>query len=202
MTEKLTREFAKIQSSLNKSKKLILADIEKIDEKYRKLAQEEKKNLNDSLSVLNEQLKYYKKMLGDEAEIISDDVAEEDVDTPKEEFAEQELEEDVIEDTIFPDNNPVEDKKETEPVKEGMTTEDIVSGLEAAGVVALDKVIKEETETEAKSDIEEFVEEKELPDPDKNDESVIEDIPEVKDTDWSDVKLDENGWPIYNFMLK
>ena len=50
MIEKLVKEFEKIYASLGKSKKLILADIDKIDEKYHKLAQEEKKNLTESLA--------------------------------------------------------------------------------------------------------------------------------------------------------
>ena len=67
MIEKLVKEFEKIYASLGKSKKLILADIDKIDEKYRKLAQEEKKSLTDNLTVLNEQMKYYATMLGGKA---------------------------------------------------------------------------------------------------------------------------------------
>ena len=47
VTDKLAKEFEKIRASLAKSKKLILADIDKIDEKYRRLAQEEKKSLTE-----------------------------------------------------------------------------------------------------------------------------------------------------------
>ena len=73
MVDKLVKEFEKIRVSLNKSKKLILADIDKIDEKYRKLAQEEKKSLTESLSILNDQLKYYDKMLEGQAEDVAED---------------------------------------------------------------------------------------------------------------------------------
>lgn len=116
MTEKLVKEFEKIYASLGKSKKLILADIDKIDEKYRKLAQEEKKNLTESLNVLNEQMKYYATMLGGKAGEVKDEATEE---------------EPVIEDTIFPENNVQEEKVEVtatvekaeEPVFETTETE-------------------------------------------------------------------------------
>lgn len=101
MIEKLAKEFEKIRASLTKSKKLILSDIEKIDEKYRRLAQEEKKNLTESLGILNEQLKYYDKMLGNKAEV------EETADSPD---TQEEPEEPAIEDTIFPENNEQEEE--------------------------------------------------------------------------------------------
>ncbi len=101
MIEKLVKEFEKIRTSLAKSKKLIIADIDKIDEKYRKLAQEEKKSLTESLAVLNEQLKYYDKMLSDEP------IVEDIVDESPEEALKAE-EEPVIQDTIFPENNEPE----------------------------------------------------------------------------------------------
>ncbi len=116
MIEKLVKEFEKIYASLGKSKKLILADIDKIDEKYRKLAQEEKKNLTDSLAILNEQMKYYSTILGGNAGEAKDEVVEE---------------EPAIEDTIFPENNVQEEKVEVtatvekieEPVFETTETE-------------------------------------------------------------------------------
>ena len=110
MIEKLTKEFEKIRVSLTKSKKIILADIDKIDEKYRKLAQEEKKSLTEGLSVLNEQLKYYDNMLKGVK------IEEE---APAEEAAEEE-EEETVKDTLFPDNNEEneEEPKETEKVAE------------------------------------------------------------------------------------
>ena len=164
MIEKLAKEFEKIRASLAKSKKLIVADIDKIDEKYRRLAQEEKKSLTENLAILNEQLKYYDKMLGNEVE--TEDAKDESVEV---ETAEATLETEVestIEDTIFPENN----EPELEPVKE-------------------DKV-------------EEVVEEKAKPvaEPEKKEETAVEDIPEIIDTNWDDVqnvKIDENGWPVW-----
>lgn len=171
MIEKLAKEFEKIRASLAKSKKLIVADIDKIDEKYRRLAQEEKKSLTESLAVLNEQLKYYDKMLGDEqvqeepeAEEHEDFVQREpatDLPEPKEEA------EKPIEDTIFPENN----EPEPEPIKEEK----------------VENVVEEKAEPVAEPEK-------------KSEESAIEDIPEITDTDWGDVqnaKTDENGWPVW-----
>jgi hypothetical protein len=115
VTDKLAKEFEKIRASLGKSKKLILADIDKIDEKYRKLAQEEKKNLTESLGVLNDQLKYYDMMLG--VSVSKDDASDEFVEPDYTEEPPVLDEEPAIVDTIFPDNldnvsSSDEDKKE------------------------------------------------------------------------------------------
>ena len=171
MIEKLAKEFEKIRASLAKSKKLIVADIDKIDEKYRRLAQEEKKSLTENLAILNEQLKYYDKMLGDERVQEEFDTEEHedfehqepatDLPEPKEE------EEKPIEDTIFPENN----EPEHEPMKEEKVEE----------------VVEEKAEPVAEPEK-------------KSEEPAIEDIPEITDTDWGDVqnaKTDENGWPVW-----
>ena len=123
MTEKLIKEFEKIRASLTKSKKLILADIDKIDEKYRRLAQEEKKHLTDNLSVLNEQLKFYDSMCSSPSEYLPSEAADDaPVEEPKEEVEEK------IQDTIFPENNvpDEEDKKEVEDEKNAEDLNDAI----------------------------------------------------------------------------
>jgi len=181
MTEKLAKEFEKIRASLFKSKKLILADIDKIDEKYRRLAQEEKKNLTENLGILNEQLKYYDNMLGGVSENTEDISVEE----------QKPEEEPKIQDTIFPENNEPETKEETaEPAIEdapqpekkesGMTKEDIVAGLEAAGFVNIETIAKETKEESKEGNV------------------AVEDIPQLGDPDWNDpqnVKTNDDGWP-------
>lgn len=142
MIDKLVKEFEKIRVSLAKSKKLILADIDKIDEKYRKLAQEEKKSLTESLAVLNEQLKYYDKML--DGKPVVEETSEESVDDDTVEDAPKE-EEKAIEDTIFPENNEPEETS-AEEEKKGMTVEEVVSVLEDAGIVNIDTVAEEPKE--------------------------------------------------------
>ena len=100
MIDKLVKEFEKIRSSLTKSKKLILSEIDKIDDKYRKLAEEEKKSLMANLSAVNDQLKYFDNMLGGAAE----EPAEESTDDAVEEPVAQEEPEMVV-DTIYKENN-------------------------------------------------------------------------------------------------
>lgn len=186
IAEKLAKEFEKIRTSLAKSKKLILVDIDKIDEKYRRLAQEEKKSLTESLGILNDQLKYYDNMLGGVAEAVEEATADE----------QKTEEEPVIQDTIFPENNEPEMKEEVvDPVVEeeesqlekkedGMTKENVVEVLEAAGL----KNIETEVET---NDVKTTVE-------DAPNEQAIEDIPELNSPDWSNpdnVKTNDDGWP-------
>lgn len=198
IADKLAKEFEKIRASLTKSKKLILADIDKIDEKYRRLAQEEKKNLTESLGILNEQLKYYDNMLGGISENTEDTSVEEQ--NPEEEPK--------IQDTIFPENNEPEEPEKQEEAKEaevntdavitedvpqpekkekGLTQEDIVEKLEVAGFKNIETVNGAE-------DV------KTMPE-DTPGEQAVEDIPELNSPDWGESngeqKLDENGWPVW-----
>ena len=216
MTEKLAKEFEKIRASLSKSKKLILADIDKIDEKYRRLAQEEKKTLTENLGILNEQLKYYDNMLGGTSENTEDTSVED----------QKPEEEPKIQDTIFPENNEPEEQEEAnetkavdldaeedaeweqkiqsgeikkvntdavvtedapqpERKKKGLTKEDIVERLEAAGIKNIETV-------NGTADVKTMLE-------DAPGEQAVEDIPELNSSEWGDSngeqKFDENGWP-------
>lgn len=171
IAEKLAKEFEKIRTSLAKSKKLILADIDKIDEKYRRLAQEEKKSLTESLGILNDQLKYYDNMLGGVAEAVEEAPADE----------QKTEEEPKIQDTIFPENNESEETEKQEEVKEAevntdaVVTEDVPQPEKAADVKNIETMAE-----------------------DAPSEQAIEDIPELNSPDWSDpnnVKTDDDGWP-------
>lgn len=171
----LLKEFSKIYASCNKAKQGAIVELAKIDEKYRKLAEKEKEQLNELVKTLESQMEIYGNYLGLNK---TDDAAEETADAE----TENETEEDAITDTIFPENN--EEVKEEEVVEEpkeekkGMTVDDIVSGLESAGFVNIDEVVKEKEEEKK--------------------EAVIEDIPEVGNVQWpedEDVKLGDNGWP-------
>lgn len=179
VTDKLAKEFEKIRASLAKSKKLILADIDKIDEKYRRLAQEEKKSLTESLGILNEQLKYYDNMLGGVAE----NTEEVSVEEQKPE------EEPKIQDTIFPENNEPEEQEEVKETK------------------AVDLDAEEDAEWEQKIQSGEIKEvntdavvTEDIPQPEQAENATVavEDIPQLNDSDWGDsnnVKTDDNGWP-------
>ena len=135
MTEKLAKEFEKIRASLTKSKKIILSDMEKIDEKYRRLAQEEKKNLTESLAILNEQLKFY------DSKVAKPVVpADDPVDEPEEEEEETaEEEEETVTDTLFPENN--EENEEESPAEPDPVAEvtGLPDGAPASGESSSDK---------------------------------------------------------------
>lgn len=122
MVDKLVKEFEKIRVSLNKSKKLILADIDKIDEKYRKLAQEEKKSLTESLSILNDQLKYYDKMLEGQTEDVAEDSSADETET--EVVDNMPSEEEAVVDTVYPENNIQEEVDDVFEQKEDAPAED------------------------------------------------------------------------------
>lgn len=173
MTEKLVKEFEKIRTSLAKSKKLVLSDIDKIDEKYRKLAQEEKKSLTESLAVLNEQLKYYDKMLNGEP--IVEEASDENAETEQAEEAPKEEKEAIIEDTIFPENNEPEETKEEKPVD-----------LDAEEDAEWDEKIQSGEIKEVKSDIKDTFEGW----PESVDEKKQEEEPVPV------ITTDDNDWPI------
>lgn len=171
MIEKLVKEFEKIRVSLAKSKKLILADIDKIDEKYRRLAQEEKKSLTESLGILNEQLKYYDNMLGG--------VSETTEEAPEDEQKTEE--EPKIQDTIFPENNEFEETEKQEEAKEAEVNTD---------AVVTEDVPQPEKVADVKN-IETMAE-------DAPSEQAIEDIPELNSPEWNEpnnVNTDDDGWP-------
>lgn len=180
IAEKLAKEFEKIRTSLAKSKKLILADIDKIDEKYRRLAQEEKKSLTESLGILNDQLKYYDNMLGG----VSETAEEASVDEQKTE------EEPKIQDTIFPENN--EEEQEAPEAQEEQEEADAEKNAEPEQNKS-DETKEVEVNTDA-------VVTEEVPQPEEQAPVVaaVEDIPELNENNWNDsdnVKTNDDGWP-------
>lgn len=182
MTEKLAKEFEKIRASLSKSKKLILADIDKIDEKYRRLAQEEKKNLTENLGILNEQLKYYDNMLGGVSENTEDTSVEE----------QKPEEEPTIQDTIFPENNEPEEPEKQEEMKETKAVD-----LDAEEDAEWEKKIQS-GEIKAVNTDAVVTEDVSQPEQAENATVAVEDIPQLGDSDWNDpqnVKTNDDGWP-------
>ena len=120
---KLAKELSSIYSSSNKAKKSVVAELAKIDEKYKKLAEQEKAQLNKTLEMLDNQLKYYGTLLG-----LSDDAVEEKVEEAVVEEPEKVEEEPVIEDTVFEENNEkakVDDDADELPFKEDVVEETV-----------------------------------------------------------------------------
>ncbi len=188
IAEKLAKEFEKIRTSLAKSKKLILADIDKIDEKYRRLAQEEKKSLTESLGILNDQLKYYDNMLGGVAETVEEAPADE----------QKTEEEPKIQDTIFPENNEEEQEapEKQEEQKEADAEKSSDTDVEENAESEQDKS-DETKEAEVNTDA---VVTEDVPQPEQTEDAIVavEDIPELNSPDWSNpdnLKTNDDGWP-------
>lgn len=108
--KKLLKEFAAIYAASNRAKQAAVAELGRIDEKYKRLAEEEKKSLNELVESLDNQLAYYGPILGNDPEVKAPR-AEEPEKQPEPE------EEPVIQDTLFPENNePDENEAPAEPV--------------------------------------------------------------------------------------
>lgn len=107
--KKLLKEFAAIYAASNRAKQAAIAELGRIDEKYKRLAEEEKKSLNELVESLDKQLAYYGPILGNDPEVKAPK-AEEPEKQPEPE------EEPVIQDTLFPENNePDENEAPAEP---------------------------------------------------------------------------------------
>ena len=118
--KKLIRSFKSILSSSIAAKEIVLSEIEKVDEKYRKLAETEKSDLNDQLKVLESQISLYSSFFDEE-----DNTQEEaNVDLPKP--VEPEAEPEKVVDTIYDDNNIEEEVTEevTEEVEKAAEEDD------------------------------------------------------------------------------
>lgn len=136
MDKKITKEISNLLTSSDKARKAISTEIDKIDAKYRALAEKEKSKLSKMLKSIEEQMESYKTLLnlGDEVE---PDEAEP--------TAVEEEDEKVI-DTIFPENNeePVIEEVDKQVVEEEVTDDPVV--VEEA-VDETDKKSDEATET-------------------------------------------------------
>ena len=117
--KKLLKEFAAIYAASNRAKQAAVAELGRIDEKYKRLAEEEKKSLNELVESLDKQLAYYGPLLGNDPEVkapkAEEPVTEGGPSNEPEQQPEPE-EEPVIQDTLFPENNePDENEAPAEP---------------------------------------------------------------------------------------
>lgn len=110
--KKYLKDVSSLYSTAQRVKKYVVAELDKIDEKYRKIIAEEKKKLNEQLEVLNAQIKFYAGIVSPEETPASEESEPKAEQTPAIE------EEPVITDTIFPENNEPEDIAEPDPVAE------------------------------------------------------------------------------------
>ena len=121
--KKFLKEISNILAAAEKAKKIVLSEMDKVDEKYRKLAEGEKKKLNEVLANLNQQIKLYSPMVND-GDTVQDMV--ESTDVPEEVTV---PEEPKVVDEIFPENNesseePDEDPTESSPVPEAIESDE------------------------------------------------------------------------------
>lgn len=122
-------------------------DIAAIEEKYRKMAEEEKKSLEVALADYKAQLDMWLKMYDsfkkeDIAEVLNTTTVEEETPIAP---VEEEVKEDTIVDTLFPDNN-AEESEESEVI-ESVDSSENISGDEASDNAA--EEWEEFTEAEA-----------------------------------------------------
>ena len=107
-----------------KESEKVQASIDTIDEKYRKLAEKEKKDLNKSLSSIQSEIAFWEKTISSRydrdliAEVFGNASVSEDETEEKTFSATATVEEEVVVDSIFPENNENEEEEETENEEE------------------------------------------------------------------------------------
>ena len=135
--KKLIKEIRAIFIASDKAKKLALLELDKIDAKYKALAEKEKTSLNETIKFLDTQLNLYGPMLSDadkeEVHLEPDDTVtanedgsvsinvslESDEDKKEEETKEETADEpEKVVDTIFPENNEEDSAEEKEATPE------------------------------------------------------------------------------------
>lgn len=134
--KKLLKNFKTILASSISAKEIVASEIEKVDEKYRKLAEAEKADLDAQLKALDAQIANFQGILGSDSETVEE--------TP--------VTEEKVVDTVFPENN-VEDE-ETEEV----TPEEESEGSSEEGDIVWPEDEAEEQEETAEPEGETAVE--------------------------------------------
>jgi len=143
--KKLLKNFKNILSSSLSAKEIIKSEIDKVDEKYRKLAEAEKHGLNEQMAVLDEQIKLYSTFLKDEEIPVVDNAPAE--------------EEEKVVDTLYEDNNDEEEgtsEKVEETVDESQPVDELPEGALDDPNRIIDEwpedAVESEEETEEKSE--------------------------------------------------
>lgn len=150
--KKLVKEIKNIISASDSARKLAVAEIDKIDAKYKALAEKEKKSLNDTINFLNAQIERYRTLMSNEEGGVQEE------ETPKEEPAENTAsEEESVVDALFPDSLDESVKEETEEPEESPevkndNSSDILWPEEMEGKVDGAPEWPEDEEEEAESD--------------------------------------------------
>lgn len=152
-SKKLNIELKNIIASNEKVKKVALAEIEKIDAKYKALAEKEKATLTRVIKSLDNQLTFYRDLLAVDKEEESSDTDTPDDSSVEQSQPEQKEEESAIVDTIFVENNDTiaDSDSDAETVAKS-TNDDNSSDLEWPSETNEDAAPAEESKSESKED--------------------------------------------------
>lgn len=117
--KKLIKSYKAILTSSLNAKSILESEVQKVDEKYKLLAEQEKKDISEQLKALDAQIDMYNKLIGEpECPVDSEDT----VDTSVEEAP---VVEDKVVDTLFPENNQTDEEAKDESEKDVDTEEDL-----------------------------------------------------------------------------
>ena len=187
--KKYLKDVSALYSSANKVKKHIINELDKIDEKYRKLIAEEKKKLTEQLAVINAQLECFGALVPEEKDAAAAEL-EKEKEVKEKPASEVNLK---IVDTIFTENNEEESEEEKKEEEDEDNAEDLNDTIEeekqemkeatADDFFAPEEIVEssgnevtfEESNTEDEGD------------PNKWPEFSKKELPVVEETDWGDV---------------
>ena len=152
--KKLAKEIKSILVSSDKAKKLALQEIEKIDAKYKALAEKEKASLTETVKLIDAQILLYTPMLAgedvqeevNEPETEAEEVKEGPVVEQPVQKEEPQTEASIV-DTLFLENNVeetlVEDMPAEEPVEEAWSEDPFQAVEEPSTEIKITDGIKE-----------------------------------------------------------
>ena len=121
--KKLTKEIKAIITATENAKALAQTELDKIDAKYKALADKEKAELTKTVKFLNSQLATYVTLLGEEKES-------------------------AITDTVFPENNETESTRDADPNTSTATFDDTASTKSSITESKTEKVTVDEKAAE------------------------------------------------------
>lgn len=183
--KKYLKDVSSMYATAQRVKKYVMAELEKIDEKYRKIIAEEKGKLNEQLMVLNAQIKFY-------ADIVNPEEMPVEQTSEKTEKEVVEEAEPVIADTIFPENNEPEEVTEPDSVAEDAGKP---AGVPDAGVSSPDAVNTDKPTEPSKEEKKESEGEKIIEAPDEI--APLDNAGLVFDESSTALEGDPNNWPEY-----
>ena len=188
--KKYLKDVSALYSSANKVKKHIINELDKIDEKYRRLIAEEKKKLTEQLAVINAQLECFGALVPEEKDAAAAEL-EKEKEVKEKPASEVNLK---IVDTIFPENNEEEAEEEKKEKEDEENAEDLNDAIEEEKGELNPLDAEEDAEWDERIQSGELKEvqfeesnTEEEGDPNKWPEFAKKELPVVEDTDWGDV---------------